>query len=45
MVVLRLLGTVMVVVSAATGFVAFAAWRQAFVNRLIGAEPGARELS
>jgi hypothetical protein len=35
----------MVVASAAKGFVAFAAWRQSFVKRLIGAEPGAQELS
>ena len=43
--VLRLLGTLMVVTSVARGFVAFAAWRQSLVNRLVGAEPGAQEVS
>ena len=44
MAVLRLLGTLAVVASAARAFVAFAAWRKAFVNRLIGADPNPHEL-
>jgi hypothetical protein len=43
--VLRLLGTVAVVASAARGFVAFVAWRESFRNRLIGAEPYSPEVS
>ena len=39
MALLKLLGTLAVIASAARGFVAFAAWRKAFVNRLIGADP------
>jgi hypothetical protein len=38
MAVLRLLGTLAVIASAARGFVAFAAWRKSFVNRLIGGD-------
>jgi hypothetical protein len=45
MAVLRLLGTLAVIASAARGFVAFAAWRRSFVNRLIGADPNPQELS
>ena len=45
MAVLRLLATIAVIASAARGFVTFAAWRQSFVNRLIGAEPSPQELS
>jgi hypothetical protein len=37
--VVRVLGMVAVVASAARGFVAFAEWRRALVHRLIGAEP------
>jgi hypothetical protein len=38
MAVFRLLGTLALVASAARAFVAFAAWRKSFVNRLIGAD-------
>ena len=45
MAVLKLIGTLAVIASAARGFVAFAAWRKSFVNRLIGADPHPQELS
>lgn len=45
MALLKMLGTLTVLASAARGFVAFAAWRKAFVNRLIGADPNPQELS
>jgi len=37
--VLRLLGTLTVIASAARGFIAFAAWRETFRTRLLGGEP------
>ena len=43
--VLKLLGTLTVIASAARGFVAFAAWRESFRNRLIGAERNPEEVS
>jgi hypothetical protein len=45
MAVFRLLGTLALVASAARAFVAFAAWRKSFVNRLIGADQNPHELS
>ena len=45
MAVLKLIGTLAVIASAARGFVAFAAWTKSFVNRLIGADPHPQELS
>ena len=45
MALLRLLGTLAVIASAARGFIAFATWRKAFVNRLIGGDPNPQELS
>jgi hypothetical protein len=41
---LRMLGTLVVVASAARGFVAFAARRQSFRDRLTGIEPQPQEV-
>jgi hypothetical protein len=43
--ILRMLGALAVVASAARGFVAFAAWRKSFRDRLIGTEPQPQEVS
>ena len=45
MALLKLLGTLAVIASAARGFIAFATWRKAFVNRLIGGDQNPQELS
>ena len=41
--VLKPLWTLIVIASAARGFVAFVTWRESFRNRLLGAEPNPQE--
>ena len=43
--VLKLLGALTVIASAARGFVAFATWRESFRSRLLGSAPKTQEAS